>query len=187
MSRARVLIAAGVAAGLLLNGPAKADTTYTEFKQGPTAETSTSPGKDSFNNHVTTDPATGQVTVLRANPTPGATDCAGSGAFGYLRVDAVGPADHVTVDYTNAVIDPYTWIEVLVRDASDPSNPTAAFLAPAAEKRGPVAELEGSINVPLSEPVAAGAPFTVDVGLLTASACPNVDGGTITFGGVTVG
>jgi hypothetical protein len=153
--------------------PADADTTYSApYETGPQGST-----KD---NHVEIDPATGRVTVLRTNLAPGAVDCGGSGPFSYLRIHAVGPASRVTASYTEAVIDPYTWIKVLVKDEA------ANFLAPAAIDRGPIVG-DGSVTATLSPAVAEGVPFTVDFGLETASACPNIDGGTLRFTGVAVG
>jgi hypothetical protein len=176
---------ASAAATVAVMLPARADTTYTTFTQGPASESGTTPNQDSFFNHVYADPATGRVAVLRSNPEPGALNCAGTGAFDFLRVAATGPASKVTVTYTQAAFDPFTFLQVLVRQQQ--ADGSYAYLTHAYEQRGPVASSDGTIQIPLDVSVAAGMPFIVDVGLETASACPNVDGGTVTFTGVTVG
>jgi hypothetical protein len=172
-NRNRLLGVAALAAAVALMAPANAGTTYSApYETGPQ-------GGDS-SNHIQVDPATGRITVLRANLTPGAVACGGSGPSSYLRIHAVGPASTVTASYTEAAIDPYTWVKVLVKDAA------ANFLAPAAIDRGPIVG-DGSLTVALSPAIAEGVPFTVDFGLEAASACPNVDGGTLRFTGVAVG
>jgi hypothetical protein len=184
--RRRVVVGAVVLAAVSLLGPARADTTYTTFTQGPSSPTSNSPGQDEFNNHEMADPSTGQVTVLRTNLAPGALNCAGTGAFDYLRVTAAGPVSKVTVAYTNATLDAFTFVEATVRSV-DANGTPVDYLGPAAQKRGPVAGATGTLSITLDAPIADSSGFVVDVGLYTASACPNVDGGTVTFTGVTVG
>jgi hypothetical protein len=189
----RILIALAVAVLAVVAGPAKATSTYTasSYQRGPTSaywnpDTADPTGvagavaSDRSNNQVMVDPSTGDVTILRHNPTPGALDCAGNGPFGYLRVDAVGPASTVKVDFTNLAMDGYTWVNVIVRDVA------GTYLGPEGRLRGPAAAPTGSLTVTLDEPAAPGQHFVVDFGLLAASACPNVDGGRATFTGVTV-
>jgi hypothetical protein len=181
MSRpGRRLVLLGSVVALALIAPASADTTYAPpYQPGPrggdekVADTVVA-------DQIVVDPAVGRVTVVGVNTAPGAVNCGGGGPFAYLRVNAVGPATTVSAAYTEAAVDPYAWIKVLVKDAAGNS------LAPAWITRGPVAG-DGVANVTLERPVAEGEAFTVDVGLEVASACPNADGGTVRFTGVTVG
>lgn len=168
----RKLMVGAAALGLALALPAGADTAYhPPFEAGPQ-------GGDG-NNQIMTDPSTGRVTIVRANVSPGAFNCGGNGPFAFLRVSGTGPVSHVKATFTQAVVDPYTWVEVLVKDAA------GEFATPAAIERGPLAG-DGSLEFDLAEPIADGAAFTIDVGLETASACPNVDGGTVMFTEVAV-
>jgi hypothetical protein len=184
--RGRGLVVAGavVLSAVALLGPARADTTYTTFTQGPSSRTGTDPSKDEFNNHETADPSTGQVTVLRANPTPGVLNCAGTGVFDYLRVTGAGPVSTVSVAYTQAVTTPFTFIDATIR-LVNPDGSIGDYLGPEAKLRGPTANGSGALTIKLDVPITDGSGFVVDMGLITSSACPNVDGGTVTFTGVT--
>jgi len=137
-------------------------------------------GGDS-NNFISNDPTTGRITVARAYPSPGAFNCAGKGGFAYdrIRPKVTGKVTAVTVDVSDVVVDPYTWIKLSVRDY------TGRWIG-SKTVRGP---LTGGAQ--LSTPVQwrtamVGHPMTIDVGLEVASACPNVDGGTARFADIVV-
>ncbi len=137
-------------------------------------------GGDEWNS-VSAEPANGRVTVGRASPTPGAFNCAGAGGFATLRVTAVdtGPVTSVTVAVDQLVADGYTWVTLLVRDG-------AGRWLGGNKRRGPVAG-SATLSTPVEwSPALIGTKLTVDVGLATASACPNVDGGTARFASITV-
>ena len=161
MTKIRILLLLVAVAALAVVPGARADE---GFEAGPS-------GGDG-QNYKSVDPATGRVTVVRHNPAPGAVNCGGSGGYAYLK--AARPSDGaraIVVGYAEAVVDPYTWISVEVLDGS-------GRWVGSARERGPIAALEGTITVPLDEPVTS---VIVHVGLQVASACPNVDGGTVRF------
>ncbi len=123
--------------------------------------------------------ATGEMTVLRINPAgiSGGLGCGGTGGFSNFLVkhDAAEPVKTVTVAYTDAIIDPYTWITVSVRQGE-------GFLGTQVE-RGIIAG-DGTVTLTLRSP--ASGPLDIWFGIQVASACPNVDGGTATFTSVTL-
>ena len=132
-------------------------------------------GGDSFN-RVVMDQNTGDMAVVRVNPVPGAFNCTGGGGFANFAVSHTGTGiSSVKVSFTNAVVDPYTWFNVGVRQGDD-------FLD-SKDLRGPLVG-EGSVTVPISPP--ADGSITVWFGIQVASACPNVDGGRATFTSVEV-
>lgn len=133
-------------------------------------------GGDGQNTKIV-DPPSGRVTVVRHNPVPGAFNCGGSGGYAYLRAARqANGADEVVVRFTDAVVDSYTWITVQVLDGS------GRWLG-SGISRGPLASVDGTMTVPLDEAVSGS--VMVNVGLQVASACPNVDGGTVRFTSVT--
>lgn len=152
-----------------------AETTYTApYTMGPQ-------GGDT-NNHFDVHPDTGQMTVLRVQAAgiSGGLGCGGSGGFSYFSVTHPSPgAQSVTVSFTDAIIDPYTFIHVAVRQGS-------SFLT----SKG----LQGLIVHPVvgatSLTVNLGTPSTdaleVWFGIQVTSACPNIDGGTAKFTSVAV-
>jgi hypothetical protein len=149
------------------------------FQPGPT-------GGDEYNVVNTADPATGRVTIVRVGARAGAVSCPGNGGFALLQTPAAVSAASrsVTIRYAETLTDPYTWITASVR------TPGGDLLG-GAKQRGPIADA-GAINVGFSLPVdGVGNPtvssVVVFVGLEVASACPNVDGGTVRFTDVTVG
>ena len=138
-------------------------------------------GGDQYN-VIQADPSSGTVTIARAYPYPGAFNCAGNGGYAtFLATPTLtAAASSVSVDYTNSAWDSYTWVTLTVRDAA-----TGAWLANG-ELRGPVAG-SGTFSVPLTPPAAAGTTLSIQFGLQVASACPNADGGSVTFSAVTAG
>lgn len=183
MSRCRrvalVVLAAGTAAAGLLLSPtlldASAPGTYTApFQSGPH-------GGDQYN-IVNENPTTGRVTVLRASPFPGAFNCAGQGGFADLRLTTAVPVSTsaVTVRYgAETVLDAYSWITLFVRDG-------AGNWLGGTQRRGPLAGA-GALGTSLAATLPPGSVITVLFGVQVASACPNVDGGTVGFSSVTLG
>jgi hypothetical protein len=190
--RARRLLLAVLGLALVVStSPVQAGgaggTTYkAPFTQGPSGP---DPKVDQWN-YLSADPATGTITVVRYNPTPGAFNCAGNGGYDYLRVThtVTDPVSTVTASYGQAALDGYTWVKANVSYVD--SAGVTQWLG-AAEQRGPLAAdgsaVPGTITVPLDFSPPAGTAVTIDVGLQVASACPNVDGGTVQLQQVTVG
>ena len=180
MARALLLalaLAAGIAAAPGRAVAAGGQTLTPPYQAGPH-------GGDQFN-VVNTDPKSGRVTVLRAYPEPGAFNCGGQGGWADLVVTPTLQADtsSVTVAYKNSAWDSYTWLTVVVRDGQ------GTWLG-GQKLRGPVAG-SGTLTLPIQSPaggpVPAGTAVDVQFGIEVASACPNVDGGSIQFTGVTLG
>ena len=161
MRKIRILVVLLAATSLALVPGARADEGFTPGPSGGDGQ-----------NYKSADPATGRVTVIRHNPAPGAVNCGGSGGYAYLQAARTSNgADTIVVRYAEAVVDPYTWISVEVLDG-------AGRWVGSARSRGPIVTPEGVIEVGLDEPVTS---VIVNVGLQVASACPNVDGGTVRF------
>src|SRR3546814_840394 len=61
----------------------------------------------------------GRVTVARAYPAPGPISCPGDGHFATLQVvhKAKGSIRTVTAEFTDALVDPFVYVSVGVRDA----------------------------------------------------------------------
>jgi plastocyanin len=173
-----VLVAACTAAVGIVVSPtlldASAPGTYTApFQAGPK-------GGDQYN-VVNEQPAQGRVSIARAYPFPGAFNCAGQGGFASLRVSPAVPqsTSSVTVHYSaETALDAYSWITLLVRDGS------GNWLG-GVQRRGPLAG-PGALGATLATTMPQGSVITVQFGLQVASACPNVDGGTVQFSSVTL-
>ena len=124
----------------------------------------------------------GSITMLRVYPDPGrVASCPGKSGMATFRVETDAlRAEEVTATFPDAVMDGYTFITLSVKD-------TAGEYLGAREIRGPLLE-GGSLTVPLPEPPddATERQVTIDVGMKVASACPNVDGGTVTFSQIEV-
>jgi plastocyanin len=148
--------------------------TYTApFQAGPS-------GGDQYN-VVREMPAQGRVAVLRAYPFPGAFNCAGQGGFADLRLTTVVPTatSSVALHYgAETAVDAYSWITLLVRDSG------GSWLG-GVQRRGPLAG-PGVLSTGLASTVPAGSLITVQFGMQVASACPNVDGGTVQFSSVVL-
>lgn len=157
-------------------GRATTQTTYEppSYAAGPK-------GGDAFN-VVMVDPPSGSVTVVRANPVPtnAGLGCGGVAGFGNLKVThtATGALRQVTVAYEDAVVDPYTFFNVGVRQGS-------GYLG--SKEVAGAAVGSGTITVDLTglSPAPTG---TIEVwfGIQTSSACPNFDGGRARFPRVTI-
>lgn len=162
-----------LAAAAMLAAPAGARAGTTSYEPGSYALGPA--GGDQWNRSMA-DPATGEMTVVRANPTPGAFNCGGAGGFANFAVGHTATATtRVVVSYADAIIDPYTWINVGVRQGDGYLASTVA--------RG-LTLGDGDVTVDLPAP--ASGPITVWFGIQVASACPNVDGGHATFTSVTI-
>jgi len=145
---------------------------------GPPVHKGTQGGDSS--NLVYSDPATGRLGVLRAYPVPGPFGCSSTGGFVTLRVvhHVTDPVRAVQVAYSNAAVDPYSFLTVGVKLGN-------IYLG-SREVRGPV-EGSGRILVPLSlgnAPV--GSSIRIDFGVEVSSACPNADGAMAQFDRVVV-
>lgn len=134
-------------------------------------------GGDQFN-RIEADPATGEMSILRYSvnaPFSGGLGCGGQGGFVFFAVshDATDPVTSVTVSYTDALVGPYAFVNVGVRQGD-------GFLDGEVQ-RGIITEA-GSVTVDLPQP-AIGA-LTVWFGLQVSSACPPappVEGAMLTF------
>lgn len=153
--------------------PASAATTYTApYPVGPT-------GGDSFN-RVIVDAAAGRITIIRYNPIPGAFNCAGAGGYARFRLShlVTEPITQISIDFNETALDAYTWV---IANATQGANWFGSL-----EQRGPLVG-EGTLIIPLALPgPEIGKTLTFDFGLQVASACPNVNGGTVRFTGVTL-
>lgn len=181
MKRTILLAALGVA--LVSSAPSAqaGGTVYrAPYQAGPVAAAARQPAVD----RAEANTSTGEVTVIRANATPGAIGCAATGGFAYLRVEhpATGAERHVHVVYEKASITPFTWLKVNVRGVSDGAD----VYVGSTQLRGQLVNESGVLTVDLTEVPDAGSAMTIDFGIETASACPNADGGTARFSAVTV-
>lgn len=134
------------------------------------------------NNHFVRDPETGEMAVLRVQLAgiSGGLGCGGSGGFSYFSQTHQAPgATKVTVNFTDAIIDPYTFVHVSVRQGE-------SFLASKGQQGLILHPVIGasSVTVELGEP--STAPIEVWFGIQVTSACPNIDGGRAIFSSVTV-
>jgi hypothetical protein len=154
--------------------------TYTPAWQiGPSNQ-----GVDQQNSYML-DPATGQMTVLRvgASANIGGLGCAGRGPYAsFEKVETTtGVIKSVKVHYDNALIDPYTFI-------SFQAYQNGHFVG-TREVRGPLLGA-GDLTIDLSKhgniTSDITGPLTLWFGLNVPSACPNFDGGTLTFSSLTV-
>jgi len=126
-------------------------------------------GGDSFND-VYSDPSSGQVMVARGYPVFNPFGCGDSrGGWVTLRVHvrALARISKVEVDFTNALVDPYSFVTASVRRGS-------LYLG-SKQREGPIG-CSGKIMVPLDLGTApAGSRVRIDFGVATPSACPNAD------------
>lgn len=134
--------------------------------------------------HKDIDPATGKMTLLRANGTPGAIGCGTRGIFGYFRVEhpVNDVVTRVSVVYEKAAITPFTWLKVNVYGTVDG---VSRYLG-SEDLRGQLVGDSGTLVANLDDAPDLGTTLTVDFGMEAASACPNTDGGTATFPAVSV-
>ena len=118
--------------------------------------------------------------MVRAYPVFNPFGCPSNGGFVTLRVvhHVVAPVRSVKVDYSNAMIDPYSFLTVGVKQGN-------RYLG-SKEVRGPI-EGSGSVVVPLVLGRARrGSTLHIDFGVEVSSACPNVDGAVAQFDRVVV-
>jgi hypothetical protein len=155
---------------VLVSAGARADTSGPPFQPGPA-------GGDQFN-YKSADGASGRVTLVRVYPQPGSFNCSGEGGYATFIVqrDSTMAPSSVDVSFTEAVLDGYTWITGLVRD------PTTKTWYGGGKIRGPLTG-DGTLHLGLT---GAGTATEIVFGLEVASACPNIDGGTVRFTSVTV-
>jgi hypothetical protein len=171
--RARQLVAAAVATvGLLAlpSGAAPAKTYSPPFALGPS-------GGDS-DGYQSADPQ-GRVIVARMYPIPGPIGCPGAGHYATLKVvhTLTGPVHKVSAAYTEALVDPFVYVSVGVRDA------TGRWIG--SVKQGGASD-SGSIDVPIRWDKTVRGPLQVIFGLELSTACPHADAGTIRFTSVKV-
>lgn len=170
----RAVLALVTAAGLLgpaaPSGAAPPTTTYEPpFAVGPT-------GGD--RGYASAEPA-GRVTVARAYPMIGPISCPGGGSYATLVVQHKGkaPVRRVTASYADALVDPFVYVTVGVRDA------TGRWVG--SLKTGG-AQGSGELVVPVRWDRSVRLPLQVQFGLELSTACPHADAGTIRFTRVTV-
>ena len=168
----RFLAVALLAVGLLASpsGAAPAKTYTAPFALGPA-------GGDS-SGYASADPQ-GRVTVMRAYPAPGPISCPGDGHYATLKVvhKVTGPVRKVTAAYTQALVDPYVYVSVGVRDAKGRwiGSTKAAGLTDS-----------GDVVVPVRWDKSVRGPLQVIFGLELSTACPHADAGTINFVSITI-
>lgn len=124
----------------------------------------------------------GTVTIGRVYPVPALIGCGTGAPFANLRVEhvATGPVTEIAVDYTDAAVEPYTFLSVGVHSERE-------WFA-SSKQRGLITG-SGTATVPISWPEEDDAfPRTVvvDIGLEASGACPSVSGGTAHFTEVRV-
>jgi hypothetical protein len=169
--RKKLALAAASGALALLLVPA------TAVAAGPRNETHKPPyqkgvqgGDDS--NFIYADPSSGQEMVVRAYPGYNPFTC-GSSRGGYvslrLPVKVKAPISSVEVDYDNALVDPYSFMTVTIKDVK------ANRYLGSKDVHGPIGG-GGQVKVPLDLGKARlGSTLIVEFGLEVPSACPNVE------------
>jgi hypothetical protein len=169
---------AGCAVALVTMAPADAATKHAykaPFKIGPS-------GGDSFSYHSAT--SDGTITVARVYPIPGAINCTKGAPYAKLLVvfRSTHAVHKVVASYDSAAIDPFTFIQLGLRDAAKSNHHWYGLTT----VRGAVT---GSGTVTL-KPYMPEGPFpkqlVVEFGLQQSSACPNADEGTIHFSKIEV-
>jgi hypothetical protein len=170
----RLLAASVVVAGLVLlqapSSAAPAKTYAPPYALGPA-------GGDS-DGYQSADPQ-GRVTVMRMYPAPGPISCPGEGHYATLKIvhKVTAPVRKVTAAYTEALVDPYVYVSVGVRDA------TGRWIG--SVKQGGATD-SGTVVVPVRWDATVRGPLQVIFGLELSTACPHADAGTIRFTSVSV-
>ena len=121
----------------------------------------------------------GRVTVARAYPAPGPISCPGDGHFATLQVvhEAKGSLRSVTAEFTDALVDPFVYVSVGVRDA------TGRWIG---SKKVGGATGSGDVVVPVRWDRSVKLPLQVQFGLELSTACPHADAGTLRFTRLTL-
>jgi hypothetical protein len=141
-------------------------------------------GGDTYN-YINADTSNGQMVLARYYPTPTTTGlgCDGHAGFANFAVtyDAgATPVSKIAIAYSNALVDPYTFINVTAISGDHFVHLTRG--GEGAPLRGPVVG-SGTDELTLDPPTAG--PLTVWFGLQISAACPNFDAALATFGSVT--
>jgi len=176
MSRVvRLLVAVACAAGVAATVPSDAapgKAYKAPFKIGPS-------GGDQFSYHSAS--SDGTVTVGRIYPIPGLINCTKGGPYAKLLVlhHATRAVQKVVVTYDSALVDPFTFVQVGLRDVAHHWYGTKTV-------RGMVSG-SGTVTLqPLRKQGRLPRTLVVEFGLEQSSACPNADEGTIHFSKVEV-
>lgn len=128
------------------------------------------------------DPEGGRVIVARINPVYNPIQCAPGGAHAKLVVEhtVTSAMSTVTAEFTDAVVDPYTFVTLAVRDIGGEWLASTRVRGPITGDGEPLtAELFGASPEP-------GETVEVHFGLEQASGCPQANFGTATFPRITV-
>jgi hypothetical protein len=138
-------------------------------------------GDDS--NYIYADPSSGQEMVVRAYTGYNPFTC-GSSHGGYvslrLPVKVRSPIASIEVDYDNALVDPYSFVTVTIKD------PKINRYIGSKDVHGPL-DGGGAIKVPIDLGTArVGSTVVVEFGLEVPSACPNVEVAEAQFSQVVV-
>ena len=134
-------------------------------------------GGDRFSYHSAAED--GRIVVARAYPLVGPVSCPSGGAYANLFVRHAGsaPVAQVTAAYTQAVVDPYVYLTVGVRDVTGSwigSTKVAGVMG------------SGVVTVPVRWDSKVRGPLQVVFGLELSTACPHADAGTVQVTSVTV-
>lgn len=174
----RAALIAALVVGLLpaAGAAAKAkETTYeAPYKQGPEGSGA---GGFTYGN-----PDDGRVFIGRMYPVFNPISCGPGGGFSKLQVKhgvkKKGKFSTVSVDFTDAAIDPYTFVTVAVK------NKKGDWLA-SGRQRGPIVG-SGTLETEVFGKLPKKGKVTILFGLEMASACPQLNGGSARFTQVTV-
>lgn len=173
MRRRAILAAVALATAVATALPSAAQAYGPPYALGPSTG-------DTWN-VVQRDAQAGRMTVLRVYPIPGSFSCGGGAGQAFFRVthEVTSAISGVDVAYDEALIDGFTFLNVLIRDSQQ--NWYGSL-----QVRGPIAGA-GTLEVGFPDGAPpAGATLWIDFGLQTSSACPSVDGGIARFPSVTV-
>ncbi len=182
MKRITLLLAVAALAVIGMPRAEASGTTYrAPFAAGPTSDGGDGGGEYTYSS---VDPATGQVDILSLNIVPGAVGCGATGAFGYLRVShtVTEPVNRVMFAYSGASLTQYAWLKLNARGVVDGVEQYVASKG----VRGQMLNDSGIFVAELDSQPDLGSVMTIDFGLESGSACPNADGGRVTFSAVSV-
>lgn len=158
---------------LLVPSAARASTTSygPPYGNGPS-------GGDEYND-IERNGTTGEMSILRYNPVPAnaGLGCGGSGGWANFEIPhtASSPITKVTVDFRDAIVDPYSFMSLSVYQNGSYVDTEIV--------RGPVL---GNGAIVLEPRTAATGDVVIWFGLQVSSACPNLDIARAVFTGVTV-